>query len=316
VTTAAPYVYTYYLGGITFQVESDLRLADFLRDKFLHFASSSTQPDVRCWIRGVDLCIFGASDDDPSLIEALIHWLPREAVSRPGPLLRSPGVKAVLRDALAHPDAVQMELRATSITITNLVRRRMDIFYQRGSPHFTHGTRHLSSGMILPFLPALDAALLHSSGIVCRGVGGLFLAPDGGGKTTLIGLIRPGDDVITDDQNLVHKMGDRFYASGLPWCRVLGSTDPHPLGGLFFLEKAAAFDLISLRPMDALERIALDPQNTFGPLPRAFRFRAALLRVEIVRQVPAYRLRFTQDYVDWDAVTAAMRAPVYEQATS
>jgi hypothetical protein len=315
-TAAASYTYTYRLGGIIFRAESDLRLSDFLRDKFQRFALASTQPDVRCRIRGVDPRPSNRSANDPSLTELLIRWLPHETLSHPWPLLHSPEVRAAIRAGLARPDTVQVELRAASIAITNLAWRRMDIFYQRGSPHFTHGTRHLSSGMILPFLPALDAALLHSSGIVCRGVGGLFLAPDGGGKTTLIGLIRPGDDVITDDQNLVHKMGDRFYASGLPWCRVLGSTDPHPLGGLFFLEKAAAFDLISLRPMDALERIALDPQNTFGPLPRAFRFRAALLRVEIVRQVPAYRLRFTQDYVDWDAVTAAMRAPVYEQATS
>jgi hypothetical protein len=312
---AAPYAYTYRLGGITFQVESDLRLSDFLRDKFQRFALASAQPNVRCRIRGVDPRLNSPPDDDPSLAASLIRWMPRETPSPSSALLRSPGVKGALRAGLAHPDAVRVEVHAASISITNLARRRMDIFYQRGSPHFTHDTRHLDSGMILPFLPAFDATLLHSSGVVCRGVGGLFLAPDGGGKTTFASLIHPADDVMSDDQNLVRKVDGRFYASGLPWCRVLGSTDAYPLSGLFFLEKADDFDLIPLRPTDALERISRDPQNTYGPLPREFHLRAALLRLELLRQVPAFRLRFSLDYVDWDAVAAAMCAPVYEWAT-
>jgi hypothetical protein len=305
------FVYTYRLGGITFQVKSDLRLSGFLADKFQRFNSTQAQPDVLCRMRGLVPRAPRATTGDLALTEQLISWLPRETRRQPCPLLHSPEVKAALRGAMAHPDAVQVELRPASITITNLARRRMDVFYQRDNPAFADDTRYLDSGMILPFLPTYDATLLHSSGAVCGGTAGLFLAPDSGGKTTLASLLRPGDAVMSDDQNLARKSGGRFYAFSLPWCRVLGSTGHHPLGGLFFLEKAPAFDLIPLAPFDALERLALDPQNAYGPLPPAHRTRAISLRLELVRQVPAYRLRFSRDDVDWDAVAAAMRAPTY-----
>jgi hypothetical protein len=310
-TAEGPFVYTYRLGGITFQVKSDLRLSGFLADKFRHFNATQAQPDVVCRINGLVPGSSRLTTGDLALAEQLIPWLPRETRLQPCPLLHSTKVKAALRDAMAHPEALQVELRPASITVTNLARRRMDVFYQGDHPAFADDTRHLDSGILLPFLPMYDATLLHSSGVVCGGTAGLFLAPDDGGKTTVAGLIHPDDAVMSDDQNLVRKLGGRFYAFGLPWCRVLGSTGHHPLGGLFFLEKASAFDLIPLAPFDALERIALDPQNAYGPLPPAHRTHAVSLRLELVRQVPAYRLRFSRDDVDWDAVAAAMRAPTY-----
>ena len=313
-TARGLFVYTYRLGGIVVQVKSDLRLSGFLADKFRCFHTTQAEPDVLCRISGLVPHSSRLTTGDLALAEQLIPWLPHDARRRPWPLLRSPEVKAVLRDALAHPDAVHVELRPASITITNLARRRMDVFYHRHNPAFIHNTRSLNSGMLLPFLPAYDATLLHSSGVVCGGIGGLFLAPDEGGKTTFASLIRPGDVVMSDDQNLARKLGGQFYASSLPWCRILGSTRHHPLGGLFFLEKAPTFELISLAPFDAQERIALDPQNAYGPLPKAHRTHAVALRIELLQQVPAYRLRFSRDHVDWDTIAAAMRAPTGEPA--
>lgn len=313
-TTAVPFVYTYQLGGITFQIQSDLRLSDFLADKFQRFTPVHTQPDVICRIRGIVPRASRPVTNDPSLTESLIHWLPREILLQPWPLLHSPQVEAALRAGLAHPHSVRVELRTASITITDVAQRRMDIFYHRDNPYFTHDTRYLGTEMISPFLPAFDATLLHSAGAVWGGVAGLFLAPDGGGKTTLASLIRPGGVVMSDDQNVVRSLGGQFRAYSLPWCRILGSTGHHPVGGLFFLEKAPDFDLIPLKATDALGRIALDPQNALGPLPKAYRLRVALLRVALLQQVPAYRLRFSRAHVDWDAIGAAMRAPMFAQA--
>jgi hypothetical protein len=112
--------------------------------------------------------------------------------------------------------------------------------------------------------------------------------------------------ILSDDQVVLRKENNVVNAHGTPFGRITGGPCSARLGGIFLLEKAEHFELSSLQSVDMLEYIwATLPSYTFF-LPNSLRIQAFQILYDACHQVPVYRMRFPKDYVDWDAIDAAM----------
>ncbi|MHC4200231.1 MAG: hypothetical protein ACYSU0_09590 [Planctomycetota bacterium] len=151
--------------------------------------------------------------------------------------------------------------------------------------------------------------LLHGSAGVRRGRAYLFLAPPGGGKSTLAGLFDEGGlPVLADEFALLLEKDRRFYVR--PLARQ-SREDPArvPMGEesllrkVFFLAKARDPDAVPLTSVAAVARtlkeFAVFGFERWSPAGRL----AALDRLmRLFRTVPAYILHFARDDRFWEVI--------------
>ncbi len=171
--------------------------------------------------------------------------------------------------------------------------------------------------MIGPYSPILHdtvrdhGLLLHGSAGVRRGRAYLFLAPPGGGKSTLAALCDDaGIPVLADEFALLLEKDCRFYVRPLvrqsreDLARVPVGEESL-LRKLFFLEKGGDPNAVALTSVAAVAR-TLKESAVFGferwsPSERL----VALDRViRLFRAVPAYVLHFSRDDRFWDVIDA------------
>ncbi|MFC1679172.1 hypothetical protein ACFL2T_03050 [Elusimicrobiota bacterium] len=141
----------------------------------------------------------------------------------------------------------------------------------------------------------------HGSGVCVGERSALFLAPPGGGKSTVARLSgeRP---VLSDEINIVRRADDGFRMAGSPF----QSTNPEmnnmerPLGAIFFLSKSSEVGVELIPPQHATARIAHSVINFRFPSPlTSGLFRQACL---LASDVPAYVLSFRKDPDFWRVV--------------
>jgi hypothetical protein len=210
-----------------------------------------------------------------------------------------------LEHRLNWPDQVALELRPSSLTVFDFASRELEVFFTPDMYWFADDPR---AGPITfaVFLGAFTATMVHGAGLIRNGVTALFLAPDGGGKTTAVGLSTAGT-ILCDDQIVIRKESNSLMAYGTPWGLTTNSSQTARVGGIFLLEKAEQFELIPLEPERALEYSWNEHLAYRVPLPKRLRSQAFDILYDICYQAPCYRMRFPKDYVDWDAIDAAMR---------
>ena len=112
----------------------------------------------------------------------------------------------------------------------------------------------LSWGM----LSRIGGALLHAAVAVRDGVGWVFAGRSGAGKSTLSALCHAeGFRILNDDRVLVFRRHDEWKVAGTPWhgSGRFAEAAEVPLGGIFFLRRAAEDRLESISAAQA--RLAL-----------------------------------------------------------
>ena len=328
------FVLTHKIAGITFQTESDVEINSIQKDFFQQFLTDDSKPDVYHRVQGIDrdtLTLPPISEEEKARISRCIFppylgpgtlTLPpliseKEArISRRAPLpsddlgvplLRSPSVRSRLESCLDHPEQVGLALHIFSVVIHDYVHHTIDIFYPTErreifkGPWVENGFRR----MFTSFLPAFSAVMVHSSGLIRNGTAALFLSPDEGGKSTV--LERSTDGVVLcDDRNIFRKEGDTFFAYGTPWGRITNPSRRARIGGLFLLEKASDFELVPIKPRDVLQFLWNEHRHDWRLFPKNLRTQTFEILYDTCHQAPVYRMRFPKDYVDWDAIDAAM----------
>ena len=156
------------------------------------------------------------------------------------------------------------------------------------------------------FLPCLSAFMIHSSGLIRRGRAMLFLAPNEGGKSTVLVLAGPGGR-LNDDQVIIRKKtGKVIEAYGTPFGSLTDGPLSAPVAGLFFLEKASAFELGPIHPSDLLKCLWDEHQRYIYFLPKDLKVRTFHLLTDLCRQARTFRMKFPKDFIDWDAIDRAL----------
>jgi hypothetical protein len=146
-------------------------------------------------------------------------------------------------------------------------------------------------------LPALGGLVLHASGIAHGDRGLLFLGPSGAGKSTIARLAAAGSTPprsLGDELAVVRCICSYWRAFATPFAGENGpaARAEADLGGLVFLEKAAAHRTRRLSPREALGRLLRCVVAFVVDGPTAGRALAAA--ADLVERVPAHVLEFAR----------------------
>jgi hypothetical protein len=298
---------THQIGGITFQTETDVEAIAVQNDFFDRFLVDDIRPDVSHRIIGVprETTILPAfSKKEKARISRCICFTEDDLNVPP---LRSPLVRDRLKSCLHRPDQVGLELNLFSAIIRNHIDRKIDFFYISDCGEVFNDPRlePIFRRMFTSFLPAFSAVMVHSSGLIRHSKAALFLAADEGGKTTVIEHSTDSMN-LCDDQIILRKENGTVMAYGTPWGKISGGPQKAKVGGLFMLEKAPRFELIPLKPVDAVEYFWKEHLFYRTFLPKNLRLNAFEVISDACHQAPVYLMRFSKDLVDWDAIDAAM----------
>ncbi len=311
-------VVTHDIAGIIFRTESSVRIPLIRKEPFNRFIVDKTKPDVIHHI-------YKLSPDSRKLPHLTLHeqeklscyanfspnWIENT-------LLRFPQVRENLRDIpiSSNGKGIGKEICVDEhhVLIRDFERKRFDVFYTDA-----FGGSAQDRPMLMPeyyiaanlahifssYLPCFSSLLFHSSGVIRRDRAVLFLAPDEGGKTTVVEHA-DGMPVLSDDQIILQKKNGNFFAHSTPLGGITSGLCQARVGALFMLKKALEFRIEIIAPSTLVQFLWAEHSNYIFFLPKEIKKRAFELLSHICHHTPAYRMCFTKDRVDWDLIDAAI----------
>jgi hypothetical protein len=291
------------LGGLVIEIRSPESLSFFHEKRFMPFLTNGSASNIDWEYQIIDIGLQTSAPFDPQndLYQARVNRL-----GNGNNLLRMPKVQMRLGQVRDHLEWLTVEIHHGAVTLLDFKENRADMFFTR---EFTKelGDHGIGPAMLAPFLPNFAACLLHASAVVRDGRATVFLAPDEGGKTTAARLA-PGGTILSDDQVLVRRFPDGFRVYGTPWGLHIHGKIKAPCSGIFLLEKARNFSLARLKAREVVAHIWDEVENFLAILPKPLKKKAFTLVCELAAQVPAWRMAFPKDHIDWKAIDEALSA--------
>ncbi|MBN2547776.1 MAG: hypothetical protein JXB15_01360 [Anaerolineales bacterium] len=287
---------------LSLEIEADIDIVYFKREMFRKFlVFSEDRADIFVHYHEIDerLVVHSELSTEEELLIRNSRHIGMDSL-----LLGAQGVRQRLVECMAHPQLSTIELHPRSIVFYDYFAHRLDVYFAAQDSREL-AERNVYASIVAPFLPAFSATVVHSSAIIRRGSTALFLAPDEGGKTTVV-RSAPSGTILSDDQNIIRKKNGRVMVYGTPWGLFTNPQENAPLGGIFFLEQSAEFRLEAVASANALEYLYNDSRPYVDYLPRGHRIELFHLLDEVCHQVPCYRMYFPRDFIDWDAIDTVM----------
>jgi hypothetical protein len=291
------------IADITFQTESDVNLPHILGPAFAQFQVENAPADVIYRIKGLD---FRASALPPLTEEERKQILrvvgfPHQWLDRP--VLNYPEVRKKIEACLENPEMAHIGLRWERAIVSNFSRNELDFFYPPKSRGDFSNSLMIARyrNTLSKFLPTFSAVMLHGAGIIRNDLATLFLAPDEGGKSTAVRLAE-GMPVLSDDQVILRRQEGVVMAHGTPFAPVTGGPIRSRLGSIFLLEKAQRFALSPVSVSEALQFIWNEHIHHWYVMPKRLRVQAFELLADACQQARIYQIRFSKDYLDWEAI--------------
>lgn len=298
------------IGGITFSTESDVRVAPLQTKFFQQFLVEEAEPDVHQRIRCVDPDFRAAPDLISKTKELLSRCIGAQTKYFDIPLLSTPPVVNRLESCLGVPEQVGLELNPFMVIIRDHIRKEVNFFYLSevgvafGS-ELSEVRFPVFRRMFTSFIPAYSTMMVHSACLIRKGRAILFLAPDEGGKTTVVDHSYKSP-VLSDDMVMLRKQNGSVFAHGTPWGKISHGPLEKQVAGFFLLEQSERFELTPLKPMDAVEFFWREHLNYRVFLPMNLRVKAFEVIYSACHQAPVYRMRFPKDFVDWQAIDSVL----------
>ena len=169
---------------------------------------------------------------------------------------------------------------------------------------------------IAEWMPSQDTMLFHGSCVAVDGVGYLFTAASGTGKSTHVRLWRElfGERavMVNDDKPLIRVAGTKATVFGTPWDgkHRLSNNIAVPLGGLCILERAAENSIV---PVTASEAYPMLIQQSYRPTESAAMIKTLQMIGSLASSVPLYRLGCNMDISAAELSYAAMSRAALRQ---
>lgn len=326
--------FSFKIGGVLFQIKSDLRISLFNGKKFDYFSFQTKKPDVIFYFSGIaqDKLILTPLNAEekkflsnffrpkyigrgvlviPPIIELnefVLDELPENLKKSDTPLLQSRIVRSRIFSNRQSCSNISLSLHKLSIEIHNFNKSESHIYFFQKRKHlleamsFENGIRRLFSF----FFPSFNAVMLHCSGIILKSKALLFFAPDEGGKTTVLNSAKFGKK-LSDDRNIVRQIDNRIIAFSTPWGSLNTKPNSAELGAIIILEKYCSFELLSMNKNDALQIIWNEHFQNWHVLPLQSRKAAFNLVSDICKNTPTYKMRFTKNFIDWKSILSAIQ---------
>ena len=309
---------THKIAGVVFRTESNRELPLLGGDPFKLFVTAGDSFDVHNSVCRVDFDPAAASLPREKWQETFYDGsrIPQDWLNNP--FFKCPRVRERLNALPDDAAAGEIWVEEHYVYIYNFSCNRLDIFYSEEFGGFVaeqqkympeHCVAANFQQIFSSFLPNFSAILLHGAGVVRKNRAVLFFAPDDGGKTTVVRHSN-GEPVLSDDQLILRRKDGDIVAHATPLGLMTSGPCQAKVGAVFLLEKAPAFGLKSIAPAEFVQCIWSMHQNNTFFLPRNLKKAAFQILCNLSYQVPAYLMRFPENFVDWDAIDAATEAAI------
>lgn len=223
------------------------------------------------------------------------------------PFLQTPALKQLLIDSL-HSGA-SISIFSGYICIVDMNNHCIyEFFNDKKRKEAIQKFPMASLKMLFTYLlPEIETYFMHGCGVIFRDRKAIiFLAPSGGGKTSVARLAKAhGYRVLGDDRILVSKHKENktsFLCVSVPFNKITDGPNWGHIAAVVFLRWDSFFSLRSVSPIEALSRIWADRQGQWGRYPPKYRKDLFLFYEALLAQVPAYEMGFPEGFVDWNAL--------------
>ena len=198
-----------------------------------------------------------------------------------------------------------IERNPASTAIFDFKKQSLHTLYLNRNKNELEKSR-LGPYLLAPFLTSFSSAMIHCSAVELNGKVAVFLAPDEGGKTTVMKLANEESD-FSDDQNIIKKEKDVYRVYATPW-GMKPNNRSGVLGGFFILKKASQFELKPVHANLLLSYLWNEHLSYLFFLPKQYSRRHFNFLFELSRSCPVFRLSFPKNHVDRKVINQAMNA--------
>lgn len=218
-------------------------------------------------------------------------------------VLGVPKIREVVNDIIDHAEMVEIQLAWNRIIIRDYKTKHFFLFYPLNKKHefkdpvFIAGYRNL----IASIFPVFSRILFHSAGVMSNGKALVFLAPDAGGKTTVVNLSRDMD-ILSDDFLILQRENNSAWIHSTPLGTMTDGPRMAKLGAIFLLKKSNEFKLTPIPASNAIKFIWNEQLHQWLVLPKPLRISAFEILCACCLGMPVFEMRFPKHHVDWDAV--------------
>lgn len=298
---------THNAGSFKLQTESDIEIPHIKKHPFNMFCVEDSPSDICYRIREIDkksLVLPPLNLKERELISACVDFKPNWMDY---PVWRIPKVREILSRCLVRPEMVNININWNGLYVRNFKTNEFDLFYlPERKWRFSGRVMIASFRNLLPsFLINLSRIMIHSAGVIRNGRAALFLAPDEGGKTSVVKQSK-GVPVLNDDHIILKREDSFFYAYATPFGLISDGPAQAKVGAFFLLEKGSRFEIIHIKFQEVFRSIFQQQLPHWRLLPKNLKKRAFTILNDACKHVPLYRMRFPKDYVDWDAIDDAI----------
>lgn len=296
--------YSHRYGGVTFRIDSDGPVPFIQRrSQFRDYEIENVAHDVRFNFQCVEQGACTLPAPSKEYLRTLQKYIPHQGGPDIvySPLICHEAVRTKVNEVIKSSENVSLIFHHEAGMIADFDHCHTDLFYL---PQFTglFDDIYVGFNTYSLFLPVFSAATIHSAGVVRKGSGILFLAPDEGGKTTIAKSGSLENVVLSDDQNIVRKHKDKFYLYSTPWGLMTNEPHKSPLTALFMLHKAKEFRIELASQQVVLAYLWNEHSNYLRLIPKNMRKRIFEVFWDLTADLPIYQLHFSKNHVDWDAI--------------
>jgi hypothetical protein len=301
------FLISHRVADITFQTEADVEIPHILEPSFARFQVANSRADVVYQIRELDpkaLPLPPLNERERTQLLRAVGF-PKQWLDRPA--LNNPEVRKKIEVCLDYPELAHIGLRWERVIISNFFHNELDYFYPPDKKSdFADPLMHARyRNSLARFMPNFAAVMLHGAGVIRNDMAVLFMAPDEGGKSSVIRLAE-GMPVLSDDQIILRRQNGVVHAYGTPFAPVSNGPLRSKLGGIFLLEKSSHFALSSISISEALQFIWKEQIHHWFLMPKTLRVMAFELIADACRQAKLFRVQFPKDHMDWKAIDKAL----------
>jgi hypothetical protein len=297
----------YKIGDVRIKISSDIVLPKTKNTLFKKFLVQPMDIDAQYSFHELERKSYTLSALSATEKKALLRTLAFPERWLVNPVFRFPAVREAIQHCLIEPELFHLSLSWNRLIIRNFAENEFHFFYHpenksdMADPLFIARFRNLISLSLVN----CSCFLLHGAGAMTRNGVALFLAPDEGGKTTLIKKFA-ANQILGDDQVVVRLAENNLYLCGTPFGTISCGPAKAKLGGIFVIKKSKKFKIMPANPNDVLRFIWKESFLKTIVLPKTQRTRVFDLLYQLCRQIPGYYIHAPIDSLDFKAIDAVM----------
>lgn len=310
-----PYQYFFTLAKINFEFFSDKIIQIFSDNRYDKYILRQVKPDD--WNEKISACFQSIEKIKSTAPNVLFTQSEQEVLKTTvgfskfwlhEPFLFFQNISSIIKNNIQQSQSLQIEVAWFRVLLRLYHMNKIFYFYSSQKEGcFADDSFHaILRNMISPFLPHYKALMIHSACVKFPdGKVAVFFAPDSGGKTTLVKQFKQGP-ILTDDQTIIKKELNSFYAYSTPFGRMNDSVDNGKIAGLFILKKGSIFSLSPFDPKHLFEFLWNEHLHIWHAIPVLYRPTVFQLLADFCFSYPIYQLTFPKNYVNWDAIHEVM----------